>query len=281
MTRAAVARRVASGVAIACVLVATLLACGVVLLGSAIAGGFWGTDALTPSSAMDRIAQTTHEHMQMMVGGGILLLIAVSVFVLAALLRNLAWSLAGVAATLMAAAALIGASALSVHGMNHAAVIAEDTFQRHEEAEEEHASDHAPGVGDGSTPVGGSPSLDDVRAEIRDLLDGMVEVGTAPVVTDGGERFDPSTVEISEAVCDGGSRLRVRAAVATGDNGASLPRMVDVWTWAGYTDSIAMQKHILASDTLPIERATLHDRTTIDGLIHLTIDSRCVPRASP
>ncbi|WP_110588517.1 hypothetical protein [Microbacterium suaedae] len=135
MTRGAVTRRVASGVAIACVLVAALLACSVVVLGSMLSGGYREPGALTPSRAVDLVAQTAHEHMQMMVGGGILLLIGVSVLVFAALLRNLAWSLTGAAVTLMAAAALIGSSALSVYGMNLAATIAEDTFQRYEQAE--------------------------------------------------------------------------------------------------------------------------------------------------
>ncbi|WP_162622931.1 hypothetical protein [Microbacterium suaedae] len=107
-----------------------------------------------------------------------------------------------------------------------------------------------------------------MRAEIRDVQDCTVEAGAVPVATDGGEPFESSAVEISEASGEGGSRRRH-------DRGR---RHTPAQTAAGYLDSIAMQKYILAGDTLSLKRATLHERTTIDGLIHPTIESR---RVSP
>ncbi|MGB4778596.1 hypothetical protein [Microbacterium sp.] len=54
-----------------------------------------------------------------------------------------------------------------------------------------------------------------------------------------------------------------------------LAGMVAVWDDAGYLPDRAMQEDIRYSPTLPVARMAAKDSTTIDGVLHVEIESAC------
>jgi hypothetical protein len=74
---------------------------------------------------------------------------------------------------------------------------------------------------------------------------------------------------------ESGAQYSASLAIAVEENEHASERILAAWDEAGYSPDDAMQQHFRYSESLPVERMTLRDRTTIDGLIHLTFQSRC------
>ncbi|GAB3617035.1 hypothetical protein GCM10027416_15920 [Okibacterium endophyticum] len=66
----------------------------------------------------------------------------------------------------------------------------------------------------------------------------------------------------------------------TADNARSLERILNAWDAAGYAPDRAMQQDIRYSGSLPVEMMSIRDATSIDGLIHMQITSRCTVAGS-
>ncbi|MBD3941897.1 hypothetical protein IF188_09345 [Microbacterium sp. NEAU-LLC] len=80
---------------------------------------------------------------------------------------------------------------------------------------------------------------------------------------------------LTAACNEAGSRLTASLQLATGDNADSLTAILGAWDAAGYLPDRVMQEDIRDSTTLPIERTSIRDRTTIDGLPHLEVMGAC------
>ena len=77
-----------------------------------------------------------------------------------------------------------------------------------------------------------------------------------------------------------GARLTVDLTFRTGDNAASLVRILAAWDSAGYMPDRAMQEDFRYSTELPIERMRIRDSTTIDGMLHLKLETACAVEAA-
>ena len=125
-----------------------------------------------------------------------------------------------------------------------------------------------------STPT--PPTIEESQQSVK--LMAAMSLGAADgVVQDENDQvFDLDAVQATSAACDGsGARVTLTLAFQTADNAASLARILAAWDTAGYLPDRAIQEDIRYSESLPTEKMSIRDRTTIDGLIHMQITSRC------
>lgn len=118
--------------------------------------------------------------------------------------------------------------------------------------------------------------VDEIRASVRKMVDMSVAVAVGPVRDAAGRRFDLEALDVTSNPCDdGGVVVSIGLEFETADNATSLTRILSAWEAAGYQSDRAMQHDIRFSETLPIETMSMSDSTTIDGLLHMQITSRC------
>ncbi|MFD4960679.1 hypothetical protein [Microbacterium sp. NPDC058389] len=119
-------------------------------------------------------------------------------------------------------------------------------------------------------------AVDDAREEMIRMLQATVDAAVAPVTNDDGTPLVVADTLLEASACnEGGSRLTASLSFSTGDNATSLASLLGAWDEAGYLPDRAMQEDIRYSTTLPIERMGVRDRTSTDGLIHLSIVGAC------
>ena len=119
-------------------------------------------------------------------------------------------------------------------------------------------------------------TVDDAREEMLVMLSTTIDAAAAPVTTADGSPPIVDPGQLRAAPCgEVGSRLALTTELATADNAASLVAILAAWDAAGYLPDRAMQEDIRYSTALPVERLSIRDKTTIDGLIHLSIQSAC------
>ncbi|MFB7894428.1 hypothetical protein ACFC1I_19655 [Microbacterium sp. NPDC056044] len=119
-------------------------------------------------------------------------------------------------------------------------------------------------------------TVDDAREEVLVMLSTTIGAAAAPVTTSDGSPPLVDPAQLQAAPCGGvGSRMAFTTELATADNAASLVAILAAWGAAGYLPDRAMQEDIRYSTTLPVERLSIRDKTTIDGLLHLSIQSAC------
>lgn len=121
-------------------------------------------------------------------------------------------------------------------------------------------------------------SMGEVDAAIRDLVPASFAASIGKVVDGSGVPIDSSAVIPITAPCPAGvgTRQELSIAFSTDDNARSLAQILGVWDAAGYDSDRAMQEDIRYSETLPIERMSMRDKSTIDGMLHMTVVSACV-----
>jgi len=113
-------------------------------------------------------------------------------------------------------------------------------------------------------------------AGISEMAELSLASAVEPVRTADGEAVDPAALPRASTPCgEDGSASSLSLAFQTGDNAASLERILSAWDAAGYLPDRAMQQDIRHSSTLPVEKMTIRDSTTIDGLIHMEIIGQC------
>lgn len=120
--------------------------------------------------------------------------------------------------------------------------------------------------------------LEDVDVAVRDLVADSFAASVGVVVDGAGAPIDASAaVPISASCLEGdGVQREIILDFGTGDNARSVSQILDVWTAAGYDADRAMQEDIRYSETLPVARMSIRDRSSIDGMLHMTITSACV-----
>lgn len=119
-------------------------------------------------------------------------------------------------------------------------------------------------------------STDEARAEIAEMVAASLAAAVGPARDARGTPIEPQAVRLVTTACgDTGTRIGAGFEFATDDNAASLTRILRVWDAAGYSPDRAMQEDIRYSETLPVEKMTIRDSTTIDGLIRMGIASQC------
>lgn len=148
----------------------------------------------------------------------------------------------------------------------------------------------APGAGSGPTPAPTTPSAEPEPApepvtvtaidrDLREMIGASFAAASGTVVDASGAPLDASTLPISSAPCTDapGTRREVQIGFRTGDNTRSLASILAVWDEAGYEKDRAMREDIRYSEDLPVSRVSLTDTSSIDGLLHLTSTSVCIP----
>lgn len=120
------------------------------------------------------------------------------------------------------------------------------------------------------------PVLPGSEADVREMLRASLTAADGPVRARDGSEIDPEAVPLQAIACaDGGTASSLSLEFQTGDNALTLKQILRVWDAAGYLPDRAMQEDIRWSPTLPIEKMTIRDSTTINGLMRLGISGRC------
>ena len=132
-------------------------------------------------------------------------------------------------------------------------------------------------IPDPTTPTEPSPVT---SAEAETARDAMVrrslDAAVGPVEDAAGTAADQAVFPMTTVACDeNGAQTTTVLDLRTADNARSLEQILAEWDNAGYLADRAMQEDLRYSDSLPIERMSIRDTTTIDGLIHLRITTRC------
>jgi hypothetical protein len=120
-----------------------------------------------------------------------------------------------------------------------------------------------------------------IESDMREIIGASFAAASGTVVDASGTPLDASTLSmISTACTDGpGTRREVQIEFRTDDNARSVERILALWDQAGYEKDRAMHEDIRYSESLPVARLGVKDSSSIDGLIHLTSASVCVPSA--
>ncbi|QKJ19715.1 hypothetical protein [Microbacterium hominis] len=262
-TRAAL--RTGTVVAGVLVIVATILLCGgaflVVVLGV-------GTGYGPPSTAagwIDAVTRSAHTLLHTSATLAVALIIACAITVLAAFLRSTPWIVVGGVCGILLGLTQLGVAAANSE-MDALASRAREAVGSATTAEPLPRAEPEPKA----------LTVPEARAELARMVDATLEAAQGPVVSDTGAPIDPDDVEIRSTACgETGARLGATLTLRTSDNSASLARILAVWDRAGYLPDRAMQEDIRYSTTLPLERMSIRDTTTIDGLLRIGIASAC------
>ena len=116
----------------------------------------------------------------------------------------------------------------------------------------------------------------EAREEMLRMLSASVAAAAEPVTNEGGAEPSIDDSLLGSVACgDTGSRVVASVTLKTGENAASLRSILSVWDAAGYLPDRATQEDLRYSTTLPIERMSIRDTTTIDGFLHLSVESAC------
>lgn len=262
---ARVAVRVASVLACTAVVCATLLLCGGALLVAALSPETGYNPPTTAAGWTREIVRSTHELLTTSALLATALIVMCAITVSAALLRRIGWSVIGSVCVILLALTQVGVSFANFEmdklaGRAVAAVGNTTAIEPQSSAEPE------------PEPI----TVQDTRQEMSRLLQATLEVAVAPVVNESGEPIAIEQVDIRATPCgESGSRLGAAVALNTGDNAASLRAILAAWDRAGYLPDRAMQEDLRYSTTLPLERMSIRDTSTTDGLIHMGIESTC------
>lgn len=138
----------------------------------------------------------------------------------------------------------------------------------------------------GPTPGRATPSsepspvtMKSIDDDMREIVEDSLAAASGAVVDASGTPIEASTLSLSAAPCaEGpGTRRELQLEFRTDDNTRSIERILAVWDRAGYERDRAMHEDIRYSETLPVARMSIKDTSSVDGLIHLTSTSICVP----
>ncbi len=119
-------------------------------------------------------------------------------------------------------------------------------------------------------------TTDEARAGVAEMVAASLAATVGPARNATGVVIDAQELGLVTTACgENGTRIGVGLEFTTDDDAASLTRILQVWDAAGYSPDRAMQEDIRYSETLPIEKMSIRDSTTIDGLMHLSVASQC------
>ncbi|WP_146185380.1 hypothetical protein [Microbacterium sp. HMWF026] len=120
------------------------------------------------------------------------------------------------------------------------------------------------GEGPAQRPAG------DTRAEVLAMATTALDTAVGPATDSAGSPLAvPSATDLP---CDGTTGLDL--SFATADNAASYAAILAVFDAAGYAADRAMQEDLRFNGVV---RLSARDRSSIDGLLHLSLTAECVP----
>lgn len=134
------------------------------------------------------------------------------------------------------------------------------------------------------SPAPTTRPLETTASDMRTMIARSLAAAVGPVRDASGAVIDATEqtprLAMCEATSDSGrfSDATLDLAFRTDDNAASARKILAVWDAAGYLSDRAMHEDIRYSTTLPVAKMSLRDTTTIDGLIHMQVTSRCASR---
>lgn len=141
-----------------------------------------------------------------------------------------------------------------------------------------------PGADPFADPIPTRPSAEPVtvptvESDMREIIGESFAAASGAVVDASGAPLDASTLSMISTPCTEGpgTRREVQIGFRTDDNARSVERILALWDQAGYEKDRAMHEDIRYSESLPVARLGIRDTSSIDGLIHLTSASVCVP----
>lgn len=127
-----------------------------------------------------------------------------------------------------------------------------------------------------ATPTAPAYSANEARAALDSMVAASLDAAVGPVLDSAGQLLERRELAPVATACgEDGSRTGLAFTFKTADNAASLARILQIWDAEGYDADRAMQEDIRYSSSLPVERMSIRDSTTIDGLIHMQVTSRC------
>lgn len=238
----------------------SVLACGFILLLfiARVGGGF-------------RPPETTEELTQAVVDSSLLVV------------RSVLWTLLGVAAAAITAAIAIRTRRTSmmrvsvVCGSLFALTLLFVLLQGASTVERLSQRTMAAVREDSAVPPPAPPTLTAQESCIAaaQMLTATFDAAVDPIVDAEGKPLNlDAMVPTEEACATPDARFSTSFDFSTGDNARTLENVLATWDEAGYAKDRAGQQDIRYSETLPIERMTIRDQTTMDGLIHMQISIR-------
>lgn len=125
------------------------------------------------------------------------------------------------------------------------------------------------------TPTPPPLTADEVRARMREMIAITLDASGTVFGADR-QMLTVDSVDIVAGACnESGSALWAELSLRGEDNAAILQRILAAWDEAGFAPDRAIQQDIRYSDDDPVETMTIRDKTTIDGLVHMSIAGRC------
>ncbi|MBO3662916.1 hypothetical protein [Microbacterium stercoris] len=237
----------------------------------------WSEES-NPVRILDLVASGFRADVTLLGAAGLLVLAGAAVITVGALTRSATWLGTGITVTVIFALLFGGLLALFGVATAHTADRAESAMKRSATARvQESAREFGPLLPPKpAEPVNPLPGAEKVRTEIRRMVAASFNAASGAVVDEAGAPLRPAAVAFSSAACgETGVAVQLHLAFRTHDNAASMGRILAVWDEAGYAPDYAMHEEIRYSDSRLIERMGLRDRTTIDGLIHMSIVGAC------
>lgn len=118
-----------------------------------------------------------------------------------------------------------------------------------------------------------------IDEEMRLLLKDSLDAAAGTPVDASGATLDAGSVPSTVEPCIDGAGVQQELVVEfrTDDNAESVARILRLWDGHGYDADRAMQEDIRFSVGDAVERMTIRDRSTIDGLIRMAMTSGCMP----
>ncbi|MBB2975792.1 hypothetical protein FHX49_001359 [Microbacterium endophyticum] len=244
---------------------ATLLLCGGAILFALLNSGTGYSVPTTAAAWIREISRSSSNILFLSTTLAVALIVACAATVAAAMMRRTAWIVTGGVCGILLALTQIGVASTSteVDALASRAIAAVGNTT---------AVEPQPGT----EAERDSITVSDAYDEMTRMLRATLEAAAPPVVGENGAPLTVDQVEVDAASCgEDGSQLSAALTLSTGDNAASLSAILGAWDRAGYLPDRAMQEDLRYSTTLPLERMSIRDKTTIDGYIHIAITSAC------
>lgn len=243
----------------------TLVLCGGSLFFAALTGDTFYNQATTAAGWIAEVIESAETLLLLSTVLAVALIIACVAAVAATLLRRTMWIIVGGFCGVLLVAAQIGVFAARAEFKslaNSAVAAVGNTVALQPRAPAEPEKD----------PI----TMQDARDEMTRMLDATFAASVAPVVDEDGVPVTADDVELIASACgERGSRLTAAIRFTTGANAESLVLILRAWDREEYAPDRAVGEDLRYSSTLPLERMSIRDETTVDGLIQMSIVSAC------
>ena len=259
-----------NALAILALIVGTIVLCGATVLFVMLSGDIGYNEPVTAAGWLEEIAEAATAKSAASAILSITLILACAIIAIASWRRSINWLAAGLVSGVLLSCSLV----LVAWG--------DDSVDRLTEMAAS-AIGNTPAVlpPGGTTPAPDPLTVTQARDEITRMLHATIKASTPPLRTPEETPVTVHQTPVAAAPCgEVGARLTVDLTFRTGDDAASLVRILPAWDSAGYMPDRAMQEDFRYSTELPIERMRIRDSTTINGMLHLKLETACAVEAA-